>query len=90
MTRWEKDEGYCSIVRQIEPFKNDSTLLLDLIDTTVFDYLIGNADRHHYETVDGVEKGMLVMLDNGKRSVNLKSFFDLNFALGQKVDGVGR
>ncbi|XP_076455405.1 glycosaminoglycan xylosylkinase-like [Babylonia areolata] len=64
--RWEKDAGYCSKVRAIEPFRNNTSLLLDLIDTSVFDYLIGNADRHHYEVISGVEKGMLVMLDNGK------------------------
>ncbi|KAK7094860.1 glycosaminoglycan xylosylkinase-like isoform X2 [Littorina saxatilis] len=66
LAKWEKDDDYCNIVRQIQPFKNDSALLLDLIDTIVFDYLIGNGDRHHYEVMDGVSDGMLVMLDNGK------------------------
>ncbi|KAL8602616.1 hypothetical protein ACOMHN_021963 [Nucella lapillus] len=58
--------AYCSKVQVAEPFRNNSGLLLDLIDTTVFDFLIGNADRHHYEVVSRVQKGMLVILDNGK------------------------
>lgn len=65
--RWEKDDNYCHIVRQIAPYNNDSVLLLDLIDTSIFDYLMGNADRHHYEVVSNRPHGMLVMLDNGKR-----------------------
>ena len=45
-------------------------ILLDMIDASVFDYLIGNADRHQYETFekDG-DQGMLLHLDNAKRFV---------------------
>lgn len=42
--------------------------LLDVIDTAVFDYLIGNADRHHYESFqDDGGASMLILLDNAKR-----------------------
>lgn len=41
--------------------------LLDIIDTSVFDYIIGNADRHHYETFREFSDSMVIMLDNGKR-----------------------
>ena len=76
-------------MRQIEPFKNDSRMLLDLIDTSVFDYLIGNADRHHYETMDEVEHGMLVMLDNGKRSVHLFTVLGPSFVDHDYLRGLG-
>lgn len=42
--------------------------LLDIIDTAIFDYLIGNADRHHYESFQDDEgASMLILLDNAKR-----------------------
>ena len=42
-------------------------MLLDVTDASVFDYLIGNGDRHHYETFKNKKDSMLVMLDNAKR-----------------------
>lgn len=36
--------------------------LLDLIDASIFDFLIQNGDRHHYETI----RKKVVLLDNGK------------------------
>ena len=44
--------------------------VLDFVDTAIFDYLIGNADRHHYETFSKSEweqNSSIIMLDNGKR-----------------------
>jgi len=40
--------------------------LLDLIDAAVFDYLIGNADRHHYEVFADFPDSIVILLDNGK------------------------
>ena len=46
--------------------------LLDVIDTAIFDYLIGNADRHHYESFqDDGGASMLILLDNAKRWVQM-------------------
>jgi hypothetical protein len=40
---------------------------MDIIDASVFDYLIGNADRHNYETFSDHPHSILVMLDSAKR-----------------------
>ena len=61
-----KPKGYCEYVQHYSPY-NEGPLLLDILDASVFDYLIGNADRHHYETFKEHQNSMLVMLDNAKR-----------------------
>lgn len=39
----------------------------DILDTAVFDYLMGNADRHHFEVYAVRGKlGRLLHIDNGK------------------------
>lgn len=42
---WQKkgNENYCQSVK----LKMDESLLLDLIDASIFDFLIQNGDRHH-------------------------------------------
>ena len=40
--------------------------LLDLIDAAIFDFLIDNGDRHHYEVFENVTNSMVLLLDNGK------------------------
>uniref|UniRef100_A0A6M2E0S7 Putative extracellular serine/threonine protein n=1 Tax=Xenopsylla cheopis TaxID=163159 RepID=A0A6M2E0S7_XENCH len=47
--QWETDADYCSTVRDIPPY-DEGRRLLDLIDMSIFDFLMGNMDRHHYET----------------------------------------
>ncbi|XP_030369881.1 extracellular serine/threonine protein CG31145 isoform X1 [Scaptodrosophila lebanonensis] len=47
--QWETDANYCSMVRDIPPY-DEGRRLLDLMDMSVFDFLTGNMDRHHYET----------------------------------------
>ncbi|XP_071821250.1 glycosaminoglycan xylosylkinase-like isoform X2 [Apostichopus japonicus] len=63
--RWEEDDAYCDEVKKTHPIERQR-LLLDIIDTAVFDYLIGNADRHMFETFEADEDPMLLLLDNGK------------------------
>lgn len=64
--RWETDEEYCATyLKKTEPY-NKGNRLLDLIDTAIFDFLIGNADRHHYEVFKDTADGMIVLMDNGK------------------------
>lgn len=66
--KWEVDESYCdTIVKHKAPY-DKGPRLLDVTDGAVFDYLIGNADRHHYETFkDRGPNVMMLMLDNAKR-----------------------
>ncbi|KAE8748471.1 hypothetical protein FOCC_FOCC004766 [Frankliniella occidentalis] len=47
--QWEMDQDYCSLVKDIPPY-DSGRRLLDLMDMAVFDFLMGNMDRHHYET----------------------------------------
>jgi len=37
-----------------------------LIDVAIFDFLIGNADRHHYEVFKDVPNSCVLLIDNGK------------------------
>ncbi|KFV80082.1 Glycosaminoglycan xylosylkinase [Struthio camelus australis] len=66
LARWEYDESYCDAVKKTSPY-DSGPRLLDIIDTAIFDYLIGNADRHHYESFQDDEgASMLILLDNAK------------------------
>lgn len=57
--QWESDANYCLSLTKL---KSDQQRLLDLIDTSVFDYLIGNADRHHYEVFKDVPNSALLLI----------------------------
>lgn len=64
---WETDNNYCKNKVLNKPPYNFGPRLLDLLDTALFDFLIGNADRHHYETFkDEGDTGMPLHLDNAK------------------------
>ena len=47
---WETDDEYCEYVKGIAPY-NKGRRLLDIMDMAVLDFLMGNMDRHHYETL---------------------------------------
>ncbi|XP_060523041.1 extracellular serine/threonine protein CG31145 isoform X2 [Cylas formicarius] len=47
--QWETDPNYCQLVRDIPPY-DKGRRLFDLMDMSIFDFLTGNMDRHHYET----------------------------------------
>ena len=36
------------------------------MDTAIFDFIIGNADRHHYEVFAEQPDSMILLLDNAK------------------------
>ncbi|XP_045448910.1 glycosaminoglycan xylosylkinase homolog [Melitaea cinxia] len=56
--KWEVDNAFCKNVKSSLSTK----LLLNMIDVAVFDFLIQNGDRHHFE----VYRDKIVLLDNGK------------------------
>ncbi|XP_053300353.1 extracellular serine/threonine protein kinase FAM20C [Pleuronectes platessa] len=65
-SRWEKDPNYCDKVKKTPPY-NHGTRLVDVIDMAVLDFLMGNMDRHHYETFEKFGNETFVLhLDNGR------------------------
>ncbi|XP_068178253.1 extracellular serine/threonine protein kinase FAM20C-like [Antennarius striatus] len=64
--KWESDPDYCSGVKTTPPY-NKGTRLVDLMDLVVLDFLMGNMDRHHYETFEKFGNDtFLLHLDNGR------------------------
>ncbi|XP_027203622.2 LOW QUALITY PROTEIN: glycosaminoglycan xylosylkinase [Dermatophagoides pteronyssinus] len=61
--QWEMDSHYCLSVLKSNSLR---PRVLDFVDTAIFDYLIGNADRHHYEVFKDVSNSALLLIDNGK------------------------
>ncbi|XP_062308119.1 extracellular serine/threonine protein kinase FAM20C isoform X1 [Osmerus eperlanus] len=63
---WEVDPDYCDEVKQTPPYDRGSRLL-DIMDMTIFDFLMGNMDRHHYETFEKFgNETFIIHLDNGR------------------------
>lgn len=65
------DEHYCDKVKTTRIYNPESnSRLLDLVDTSIFDFLIDNGDRHHYEVFENFTQSAVLLLDNGKRSLS--------------------
>uniref|UniRef100_A0A8C8R5Y5 FAM20C golgi associated secretory pathway kinase n=1 Tax=Pelusios castaneus TaxID=367368 RepID=A0A8C8R5Y5_9SAUR len=63
---WEVDPDYCEEVKQTPPY-DSGTRILDIMDMTIFDFLMGNMDRHHYETFEKFgNETFIIHLDNGR------------------------
>ncbi|XP_074827990.1 pseudokinase FAM20A isoform X2 [Natator depressus] len=78
---WEVNPLYCNTVREIYPY-NSGNRLLNIIDMAIFDFLIGNMDRHHYEMFTKFgDEGFLIHLDNA-RGLGLSSHSCVSRALG--------
>lgn len=60
--RWEIESDYCNYVKSNHDFER----ILDFVDIAVFDFIIGNGDRHRYEVVEKLNNTIL-LIDNGKR-----------------------
>ncbi|KAJ8683675.1 hypothetical protein QAD02_019467 [Eretmocerus hayati] len=65
---WEVDMKYCEKIKQSKTYSSrSSSRLLNLIDVAIFDFLIDNGDRHHYETFQGnYDNPAILLIDNGK------------------------
>uniref|UniRef100_T1HJI1 Fam20C domain-containing protein n=1 Tax=Rhodnius prolixus TaxID=13249 RepID=T1HJI1_RHOPR len=61
---WEMYTEYCDVIKKAKPYK-DERKLLDLVETSVFDFLIDNGDRHHYEHFSH-ERSKVLLIDNAK------------------------
>ncbi|XP_034049113.1 extracellular serine/threonine protein kinase FAM20C [Thalassophryne amazonica] len=63
---WEVDPDFCEEVKQTPPY-DSGMRLLDVMDMTIFDFLMGNMDRHHYETFESLAtETFIIHLDNGR------------------------
>ncbi|KAK0179688.1 hypothetical protein PV327_005419 [Microctonus hyperodae] len=69
---WETDQNYCDKVKDSRTYApHASSRLLDLVDTAVFDFLMDNGDRHHYEIAqNNFHNPAVLLLDNGKSLAN--------------------
>ncbi|PAV60955.1 hypothetical protein WR25_25791 [Diploscapter pachys] len=68
VAEWQSDMNYC--IEKVKTRKQyaHGRRLLDLVDLHILDYLIGNQDRHHYESFnvfEGIEP-YAIHLDNGR------------------------
>lgn len=63
---WETNNNYCyEEVFQETAFHGK--VLLDLMDLSVFDFIIGNLDRHHFERMESMSNTTFVIhLDHGR------------------------
>lgn len=55
-------------VKETKSYSIDtSSRLLDLVDTAIFDFLMDNGDRHHYELFQAnFHNPAVLLIDNGK------------------------
>ncbi|KRX78770.1 Extracellular serine/threonine protein kinase FAM20C [Trichinella sp. T6] len=81
---WQLDNSYCKtklLSNSSSPF-SEGRLLLDLIDMSILDFLMGNQDRHHMDMFrfEDVVEVATVHVDNG-RGFGRSDFDDLDIIL---------
>ncbi|CAG7664105.1 unnamed protein product [Allacma fusca] len=71
---WETDISFCSTVLKDSNLSKRNEALLDVVAVAIFDFLVGNADRHHFEMYADVKEQptskshsrSIFLIDNGK------------------------
>ncbi|XP_024942766.1 glycosaminoglycan xylosylkinase [Cephus cinctus] len=68
LAMWETDFNYCKKVKKTKTYAPHlSSRLLGLVDTAIFDFLMDNGDRHHYEIIQNdLHNPAVLLIDNGK------------------------
>lgn len=61
-------DDFCNNYVLTRPEFSEESRILDMVDTSIFDFLIGNGDRHAQELMGNSSKARIIMMDNGKRS----------------------
>ena len=80
---WEYNPFYCDSMKR-DVLKNRT--LLDIIDVSLFDFLTGNQDRHHFDTFKRYgDQSAPILFDNGRAYVFLFIFFSFKIP-GTKVE----
>lgn len=63
---WQNDPDYCDKIKDLDTYSSGRRLL-DVIDMSIFDFISGNDDRHHYETWTNFgNQSSLVIYDHGR------------------------
>ncbi|GAB6029056.1 hypothetical protein CHUAL_004842 [Chamberlinius hualienensis] len=62
---WETDSNYCKLIQK-QPMYHKGRRLLDLMDMAIFDFIIGNMDRHHYELFTVFNDSVTLHIDHGR------------------------
>ncbi|CAL8260554.1 unnamed protein product [Arctogadus glacialis] len=63
---WEVNPFFCDTIKEMYPY-NSGNRLLNIIDMSIFDFLMGNMDRHHYELFTKFgDEGFLLHFDNAR------------------------
>lgn len=57
--QWELESNFCFSVQKSFP---NLQRILDFVDTSIFDFLIGNADRHHFEVFKDVSNSAILLI----------------------------
>ncbi len=66
LVEWEHNDNYC-YEQVFQDTDLHSRTMLDIMDMAVFDFIIGNMDRHHYEKMTSLGNStFLLHLDHGR------------------------
>ncbi|XP_065213008.1 glycosaminoglycan xylosylkinase-like [Planococcus citri] len=66
---WETDENSCEKVAKWRTFTyrgKNTPLFFDIVDASVFDFLMDDGDRHNYEVITINYTPRMILLDNGR------------------------